>query len=358
MHEEGSSAVDELVRGAEDTNRWGPLLKGMDTMIVKTDRYTPCGRGSMPLNRCIKEYIKYGVVSLDKSANPSSHEVVTWVKGILGCEKTGHGGTLDPQVSGVLTVCIDRATRLTKSQQSLGKEYVCVIEFHGECDEQGFRNACKRLVGALFQRPPLMCAVKRELRIRNVYGIEIVEFDAKRRLGLFRVSCEAGTYVRTLCTHIGVFMGCGAVMKELRRVRSGLVDESQIYTLHDLLDAVYLLNTENNEVAIRRVIQPLEALLVGYPRIMIKDSSVNAICYGAKLSITGVLRFDKNIDVGGDVVVITTKGEAVALGVALASSPEMSIAQHGFVCKTKRVIMEKDLYPRSWGMKNEYEVIE
>ncbi|WEL38657.1 h/aca ribonucleoprotein complex subunit cbf5 [Encephalitozoon hellem] len=336
---------------------WDLLLADMDKMIVRTNHYTPFGCGSMPLNRKIGEYIKYGIVNLDKSSNPSSHEVVTWVKEILKCEKTGHSGTLDPQVSGVLTICIDRATRLTKSQQSLGKEYVCVIEFLEEPDEDGFRRASKKLTGSLFQRPPLMCAVKRELRIRNIYEIDILEFSKEKRVGLFKVSCEAGTYVRTLCTHIGILMGCGARMKELRRIRSGRTSEKDIFTLHDLLDAVYIFNSTKDERVIRRVIRPLESLLVGYPRIMIKDSCVNAICYGAKLSITGVLRFDRDIDVGREVVIITTKGEAVALGVALVSSPEMSIIDHGLVCRTKRVIMEKDLYPRSWGFKNEYEIL-
>nr|AGE95411.1 centromere/microtubule binding protein [Encephalitozoon cuniculi] len=343
--------------GEDGEGVWDLLLANMDRMVVRTGHYTPLGCGSMPLRRRIEEYIKYGIINVDKSPNPSSHEVVTWVKEILKCEKTGHSGTLDPQVSGVLTICIDRATRLTKSQQSLGKEYVCVIEFLSEPDEEGFHKASKRLVGSLFQRPPLMCAVKRELRIRNVYSIDILEFNREKRLGLFKVSCEAGTYVRTLCTHIGILMGCGARMKELRRTRSGRISEKDAFTLHDLLDAVYIFNTTKDETVIRRAILPLESLLVGYPRIMIKDSCVNAICYGAKLSITGVLRFDRDIDVGTEVVIMTTKGEAVALGIALVSSPEMSIIDHGLVCRTKRVIMEKDLYPRSWGFKNEYEIL-
>lgn len=336
---------------------WPLLLKGMEDMVVKTSHYTPLGCGSMPLNRKIDEYIKYGIINLDKSANPSSHEVVTWVKEILKCEKTGHSGTLDPQVSGVLTICIDRATRLTKSQQSAGKEYVCVLEFLDEPCEKSFRQAAEKLTGALFQRPPLMCAVKRELRIRNVYGIEILEFDAEKRLGLFKVSCEAGTYVRTLCVHIGMLMGCGAVMKDLRRIRSGCTLEKDTFTLHDLLDAMNIFNASRDEAVLRRVVQPLESLLVNYLRIMVKDSCVSAVCYGAKLSVTGVLRFDRGIDVGTEVVLISAKGEAVALATALVSSAELSILDHGFACKTKRVIMEKDLYPRSWGLKNEYEIL-
>lgn len=88
--------------------------------------------GSSPLQRPLKEYIGAGCINLDKPSNPSSHEVVSWVKNILRVEKTGHSGTLDPKVSGVLIVCINKATRLVKSQQSAGKEYVCVFRLHGD----------------------------------------------------------------------------------------------------------------------------------------------------------------------------------------------------------------------------------
>lgn len=74
---------------------------------------------------------RYGVINLDKPANPSSHEVVAWIKRILRVEKTGHSGTLDPKVTGCLIVCVDRATRLVKSQQGAGKEYVAIARLHG-----------------------------------------------------------------------------------------------------------------------------------------------------------------------------------------------------------------------------------
>jgi H/ACA ribonucleoprotein complex subunit 4 len=75
-----------------------------------------------PLRRTLTEYVRYGVINLDKPVNPSSHEVVAWIKRILRVEKTGHSGTLDPKVSGCLIVCIDRATRLVKAQQAAGKD--------------------------------------------------------------------------------------------------------------------------------------------------------------------------------------------------------------------------------------------
>ncbi len=87
---------------------------------MRTGHYTPIPSGSSPLKRDIDNYVRYGIINLDKPANPSSHEVVAWIRRILKVEKTGHSGTLDPKVTGCLIVCIDRATRLVKSQQGAG----------------------------------------------------------------------------------------------------------------------------------------------------------------------------------------------------------------------------------------------
>lgn len=159
---------------------------------------------------------------------------------MLRTEKTGHSGTLDPKVTGCLIVCIDRATRLVKSQQGAGKEYVAVVRFHDKVPggKTEFARVLELLTGSLFQRPPLISAVKRQLRIRTIYESKLIEFDNDRHLGVFWVSCEAGTYIRTLCVHLGLLLGVGAHMQELRRVRSGAMDENKdLVTLHDVLDA-------------------------------------------------------------------------------------------------------------------------
>lgn len=82
-------------------------------------------------------------------------------------------------------------------------------------------RALEKLTGALFQRPPLISAVKRQLRVRTIYESKFYEYDAERQMGIYWVSCEAGTYVRTHCVHLGLVLGVGAQMAELRRVRSG-----------------------------------------------------------------------------------------------------------------------------------------
>lgn len=83
-----------------DTSQWPLLLKNIDKLNVRTNHYTPLPFGSSPLCRDIREYMKYGYINLDKPSNPSSHEIVAWIKRILKCEKTGHSGTLDPKVTG------------------------------------------------------------------------------------------------------------------------------------------------------------------------------------------------------------------------------------------------------------------
>lgn len=131
-----------------DTSQWPLLLKNYDKLLVRSSHFTPIPTGCSPLKRDITSYVKCvffvlpldaltlssvrsGVINLDKPSNPSSHEVVAWLRRILRVEKTGHSGTLDPKVTGCLIVCIDRATRLVKSQQGAGvflqSEHRCCI---------------------------------------------------------------------------------------------------------------------------------------------------------------------------------------------------------------------------------------
>ncbi|PON95575.1 tRNA pseudouridine synthase B family [Trema orientale] len=337
---------------AIDTSQWPILLKNYDRLNVRTGHYTPLPSGYSPLKRPLAEYIRYGIMNLDKPSNPSSHEVVAWIKRILRVEKTGHSGTLDPKVTGNLIVCIDRATRLVKSQQGAGKEYVCVARLHSAVpDVAKVARALETLSGAVFQRPPLISAVKRQLRIRTIYESKLLEYDPDKHLVVFWISCEAGTYVRTLCVHLGLILGVGGHMQELRRVRSGILGEKDnMVTMHDVMDAQWVYDNYRDESYLRRVIMPLEVLLTSYKRLVVKDSAVNAICYGAKLMIPGLLRFENDIEAGEEVVLMTTKGEAIALGIAEMTTAVMATCDHGVVARIKRVVMDRDTYPRKWGL--------
>jgi H/ACA ribonucleoprotein complex subunit 4 len=335
-----------------DCSKWPLLLKNYDQLNVRTGHYTPINAGCSPLKRNLHDYVRSGVINLDKPANPSSHEVVAWIRRILKVEKTGHSGTLDPKVTGCLIVCVERATRLVKSQQGAGKEYIAVLRAHDTIASVGkLKSAIATLTGALFQRPPLISAVKRQLRVRTVYNSDLIEFDKDRNLAIFHVKCEAGTYIRTLCTHLGLLLGVGGHMQELRRCRSGINGEADnMVTMHDVLDAQHVYENNKDESYLRRIIKPLESLLTTYKRVVVKDSAVNAICYGAKLMIPGLLRFASDIDVNEEVVLMTTKGEAIAIGIAEMTTAVMGTVDHGVVAKIKRCIMERDTYPRKWGL--------
>ncbi|KAI4472131.1 centromere/microtubule binding protein cbf5 [Holotrichia oblita] len=322
-----------------DTSKWPLLLKNFDRLNVRTNHYTPLPYGASPLKRDIVEYIKSGFINLDKPSNPSSHEVVAWIKRILKVDKTGHSGTLDPKVTGCLIVCIDRATRLVKSQQSAGKEYVAVFKLHSTVEGGPSKviQGLEKLRGALFQRPPLISAVKRQLRVRTVYDSKLLEYDESRNMGVFWVSCEAGSYIRTMCVHLGLVLGVGGQMLELRRVRSGIQSErDNMATMHDVIDAQWLYENHKDESYLRRVIRPLEGLLIGHKRIIMKDSSVNAVCYGAKILLPGILRYEDSIELNEELVIVTTKGEAVALAIALMTTSTIASCDHGIVAKIKR----------------------
>lgn len=352
QQEQSFSLESSNKKATLNSEDWPLLLKNFDKLNIRTNHYTPLPNGSSPLNRSIEDYVKSGCINLDKPVNPSSHEVVAWIKRILRVQKTGHSGTLDPKVSGCLIVCIEKATRLVKSQQTAGKEYVGIVRFHSPIEDQKkVAQALETLSGALFQRPPVIAAVKRNLRIRTIYESKLIEFDKKKQMGIFWVSCEAGTYVRTLCVHMGLLLGTGGIMQELRRCRSGIQSENDnMVTMHDLIDAQYAYDHFKDESYLRRVIKPLEALLTSHKRIIMKDSAVNAVCYGAKILLPGVLRFDDGIEVDQQIVIVTTKGEAIALGIAQMTTAVMSTCDHGVCAKIKRVIMERDTYPRKWGL--------
>jgi len=205
--------------------------------------------------------------------------------------------------------------------------------------------------GPVYQRPPIISAVARRLRVRTLYSIKLLEYNENRNLGILDIKCQAGTYIRTLCIHLGLLCGVGGHMQELRRVKSGhLGERDNMVTMYDVLDAKYWYDTTRDESYLRRIVMPLEVLLTKHKRIFVKDTSVNAICYGAKILIPGLLRFDSNIDIGEEIVVVSTKGEAVCLANAQMTSNQMATIDHGVVAKIKRVIMDRETYPRRWGL--------
>ena len=165
---------------------------------------------------------------------------------------------------------------------------------------------------------------------------------------LFKVGCEAGTYIRKLCFDVGEVLGCGAHMQELRRTRSGPFVETGSVILHDLAYSFMEWQEKENDEMLRRFIQPVEQGLVLTPKIYIRDTAVDAVCHGASLAAPGVLSLESGITKESAVALLSLKGEAVALGRALASTEQIFDMEHGFVASTERVLMQRGTYPKRW----------
>lgn len=320
----------------------------MDDYLIKSKSKTNPDYGCDPYERPIEEHISKGVINLDKPSGPSSHEVDSWVKRILHVNKTGHGGTLDPKVTGVLPIGIDAATRVSQLLLPAGKEYVCLMTMHKEMPEDQVYEIFDQFTGKIYQTPPVKSAVKRELRVRTIYYATIYEIKGKDVL--FRVGCEAGTYIRTLCHDIGEALGCGAHMAELRRTRAGPFNErnDDLVNLHDLTDAYHFWVEDGDESYLRNAIKPMEVAADHLPQIFIKDSAVEAICQGAKLAAGGISMLSKGIKRGDLVAIKSLKGELVASGIALASTEEIMNADSGLVVNTNKVFMQPGVYPMAW----------
>ncbi|MEE0924244.1 MAG: RNA-guided pseudouridylation complex pseudouridine synthase subunit Cbf5 [Methanobrevibacter sp.] len=320
----------------------------MDDYLIKSKSKTNPDYGCDPYERPIEEHISKGVINLDKPSGPSSHEVDSWVKRILHVNKTGHGGTLDPKVTGVLPIGIDTATRVSQLLLPAGKEYVCLMTMHKEMPEDQVYEIFDQFTGKIYQTPPVKSAVKRELRVRTIYYATIYEIKGKDVL--FRVGCEAGTYIRTLCHDIGEALGCGAHMAELRRTRAGPFNErnDDLVNLHDLTDAYHFWVEDGDESYLRNAIKPMEVAADHLPQIFIKDSAVEAICQGAKLAAGGISMLSKGIKRGDLVAIKSLKGELVASGIALASTEEIMNADSGLVVNTNKVFMQPGVYPMAW----------
>ena len=317
------------------------------SLLVKAEEETDYSYGCKPEDRPINDYIRFGIINLDKQAGPSSHEVTAWLKRMLNIKEAGHGGTLDPKVTGILPIGLLDATKVIQALLLSGKEYICVTRLHKQTPEQQVKTVLEEFQGTIYQRPPLRSSVKRQLRTRKIYYIDLLEIQDKNIL--FKVGCEAGTYIRKLSYDIGEALGCGAHMQELRRTRAGsLTEEDSLVTLHDISYLYASWQQKNDESQLRRFIKPMEKALDLLPKIVIRDSAVDAICHGANLAAPGILALETKIARNDSVVLFTQKGEAVALAKALKSTEEIHKITRGLTAKTQRVLMPRSIYPKLW----------
>ncbi|OIO66795.1 RNA-guided pseudouridylation complex pseudouridine synthase subunit Cbf5 [Candidatus Woesearchaeota archaeon CG_4_10_14_0_2_um_filter_57_5] len=292
--------------------------------------------------RSVEQLLDFGIVVIDKPSGPTSHQVSAYVQQILHIRKSGHSGTLDPQVTGVLPVALGRATRTLGCLLSAGKEYVALMHLHAPVKESSVKKVFHTFTGTITQLPPVRSSVKRQSRQRKVYAMEILEFHGQDVL--FRADVQAGTYIRKLIHDMGQRLGCGAHMAELRRTRAGPFFERQAIPLHDLADAFYYWK-QGNDKAIRRFILPGEDCVSQLPKLWVHDGAVDAVCHGSPLAMPGIERFEDTIMAGDTIALMSLKGELIGLARAEQDASHFK-EEHGIAAKSSAVLMPVGTYER------------
>lgn len=311
--------------------------------LMRSDEKTNENYGKAPEQRSIEELLETAVVVVDKHAGPTSHQITQWVKKIFNARKAGHAGTLDPQVTGVLPIALNDATKAMMALMGLSKEYVGVMYLHKEISKEALQAGMQKWVGEIVQVPPKRSAVARKPRKKKVYKFEIIEMEG--RYVLFRVSCEAGVYIRKLVHDLGQNLGIGAHMTELRRTKVGNFNEEQAKPLLAIRDAYELWKKSKEEKYLREILIPVEYAVAHLKKVFVKDSAIAQICNGAPVYVNGLVRIQKEIKPGELVAVYSLKNELVALGIAKMTSKQMYERARGIAIRTDRVIMKKGVYP-------------
>jgi H/ACA ribonucleoprotein complex subunit 4 len=293
--------------------------------------------GVAPEKRTTQQIINYGVVNIDKPKGPTSHQTSDFVKRILQIKKAGHSGTLDPKVTGVLPVALGRATRLAQALLPAGKEYVALMYVHKPLEEEFLRKSLIDFTGKITQKPPVKSAVRRINRIREVYYVEILE--VKGQEVLFKIGCQAGTYIRKYIHDFGKKVGCGAHMEELRRTKVAAFNEETLCTLQDLADAFYYYKQENKEKFLRKIIQPVETAVAHLPKVWVLDAAIGSLSHGRDLAVPGISKIETNIKKENLAAMMTLKGEIIALGTAIMDSEEIMQKRNGIAVRTEKVFI-------------------
>jgi len=291
----------------------------------------------------LNELLRCSFVILDKPRGPSSHEVAAWARKILGVNKSGHSGTLDPNVSGVLPVGLGKATRLLPFLTTRDKKYVCLMGTKKPQSDEQYMAMFRKYTGTITQTPPRESAVAKKPRKRKVYYIKPIQM--RPNTALFEVHCEAGTYIRVLVSDFGRICG-GAEMLELRRIAVGNITEDSAHNIQQVSDAIWAARRGEESALTRYLIPPQEALSLR--KVVLRNSAVEAVCAGAPLYAPGLVSCDAGISPDEFVSLLTEKGEFIGVGRAGLRSDEMGAHKSGVVCTPVTIVMERGKYQKEW----------
>jgi H/ACA ribonucleoprotein complex subunit 4 len=231
--------------------------------------------------RTIKELLEFGIIVFDKPADCTSFDVSDFVRRQLRLRKTSHFGTLDPMVTGVLPISLNRATKLTGFFLGEDKEYIGTMRIHEDVSLEDIKKVInEKFMGTIIQLPPVRSSVKRQERERDIMKFELLEKKGKEIS--FLVECQGGTYVRKLVHDLGEEMKIGAHMIGLKRIRAGIFKENQMTSKEDFEKAVDEYE-RGNEKPLREIIIPAEIVSEVYPVIEVKKEFIDMIKHGAPI---------------------------------------------------------------------------
>ncbi len=321
----------------------------MALQIIDDSSTTDPKYGSDPYQRDIASLLDAGVILVNKPRGPSSHQLTAWAREMLGMQRLGHGGTLDPFATGLLTMLCGRATRLTDMVLTGDKRYVAVLRFGKAVEESDLIPLLENLTGEIYNVPPLESAVKVQVRTRIIHEMKLIDSEGDSRIFALTISCNAGTYIRTLARDMGLLSGTSCELMELHRDYTGSFNQSNACTMQQLTDAVFLWREHDDDRALRHLIAPVESILNHIPKIVIKDGATAAISHGAALTIPGIVGIDDSIENGSLVVLQSLKGEAVAIAETNFSATKITSIEYGEVARPKVVLMPAGTYPQTWS---------
>ena len=299
-----------------------------------------------PEDRSVEELLTFGVVNLDKPAGPSAQQVAAWVRDLADVAQAAHAGTLDPKVTGCLPCLLGDATRLAPVFLEGAKEYIAVLELHG-LPPTDFEATLAEFETDLYQKPPRKSAVSRRLRTREIYDLDLLELEDRQALLCIR--CESGTYIRKLCHDLGLALGTGGHMGDLRRIATDPFDDTDLVTLQDLADGLAWAGAgryredhegDRDEAFLRDIVAPAERSMEHLPAVTIARSAAEQVAQGAPVYAPGVLDTDADaasLSPGDDdlLACYTPDGSAVCLG-KLVGNPD---ADEGVVVSLERVLV-------------------
>ena len=311
------------------------------------DKSKPSNHGIDPENLTIEQRLSSGFILLDKPPGPTSHQIASWVRDLLGLERLGHGGTLDPFATGVLPLMAGKSMKLTKGILKTDKTYIAVLKFAQETNAEALNDVIDKLTGRIYNVPPEISAVKVQVRTRKIYSFELIESTSKQ--AIVKIACEAGTYIRTIARDMGLLLGYNVELKELRRENSGRFNLMDCVTLQEIADAVWLWKECENSTALEKIIHPTEKLLLDKPYIIVKDSAASALCHGAPLLRPGLIEVSDKLSSGLEVAAFTSKNEVVGIVKMSKCFTEISNETSGEIGKPVMILMEQERYPPQWN---------